>query len=219
MSFPFNFRPPHLERDFIFPTAADITEKNINITPETIVRIAASFDMGWTTRGTGGNYDSLTGSAAFMGFLTEKILAHISKNRNCRMCHLGHSPTHHDCRRNFEGTAKAMEPKTAADLVLNAIFKQCFVQWGFMIADNDSSSIAAMRAVVDHEIIKHADKNHTSKDVANELCKFNRAHKELNADSIKFLQRCFSFSVSQNVGDAKGMAKAIKNVPYHCFNQ
>jgi len=50
-----------------------ISEKNI-------VRIAASFDMGWTTRGTGRSYDSLTGSAALIGYFSKKVLSYVTKN-------------------------------------------------------------------------------------------------------------------------------------------
>ncbi|XP_039303466.1 uncharacterized protein LOC120357356 [Solenopsis invicta] len=176
--------------------------------------------MGWSTRGTGRNYDSLTGSAALIGLFTQKVLSYTSLNRKCRMCDRGHDPEDHDCRRNFEGSAKAMEPKAAAQLATdNKIFQACYVELGIVISDNDSSSISAMRAASCHEIIKHADKNHTSKGVTNELYKLKKNHKELTGVAIKHIQRCFAYCMAQNVGDAAGMAKAIKNIPYHCFNQ
>ncbi|XP_026667340.1 uncharacterized protein LOC113464012 [Ceratina calcarata] len=112
-----------------------------------------------------------------------------------------------------------MEPKAAVKLVTeNVHFKACNVQLGIVISDNDSSSISAMRAAANYEIIKHADKNHTSKGVTNELYKIKKDHKELTADAIKYLQRCFAYCLSQNVGDAEKMSAAIKNIPHHCFN-
>lgn len=157
--------------------------------PEHRVRFGASFDMGWQTRGTGRNYDSLTGVAASMGFFNKKVLAYVSKNRKCRKCDKGNDPAEYDCTCNFQGSAKAMEPRAAVELVTeNPIFKECNVEWGIIISDNDSSSIAAARAAAPHEIIKHADKNHTCKGVTNELYKLKKDHKELNANSIKYLQ-------------------------------
>ena len=224
--FPFISRPIRLQNNFIFPDTSGLTErstpeiasKDMIISEESTVRIAASFDMGWTTRGTGRNYDSLTGLAALIGFFNKKVLAYVSKNRKCRMCDSGHAPEDHDCRRNFEGFAKAMEPKSAAELANNEIFNVCHVQLGIIISDNDSSSLSAVRAATNHEVIKHAHKNHTRKGVTNELYKIKKDHKELNAISIKHLPRCFNYSVSQNTGNVAEMSAAIKNVPYHCFN-
>ena len=127
--------------------------------PDVLVRIAAAFDMGWPTRGTGRQFDSLSGGASYIGFFSRKVLAYTSKNRKCRMCDLGHDPKDHDCRLNFVGSAKAMEPAAAAELANNnEIFKQCNVELGIMIADNDSNHISAVRAGSDHEVIKHSDK-------------------------------------------------------------
>ncbi|XP_043471058.1 uncharacterized protein LOC122504185 [Leptopilina heterotoma] len=92
------------------------------------------------------------------------------------------------------------------------------LQVGIVIADNDSSSICAIRNASEHEVVKQADKNHTSKGVVNELYKIQKKHKELTAVTIKYLQRCFSYCVSQNKGNSRNMAEAIKNIPHHCFN-
>ncbi|XP_046587817.1 uncharacterized protein LOC124292970 [Neodiprion lecontei] len=175
--------------------------------------------MGWTTRGTGRNYDSLTGSAALVGFFTKKVLTYISKNRKCRKCDRGHDSSDHDCRLNFEGSAKAMESAAAAHLATqNSIFDTCHVQLGIMIGDNDSSAIGSVRAASHHEVIKHSDKNHTSKGVVNELYKIKKNHKELTAGAIKYLQHCFNYCVAQNIGDPVEMGKGIRNIPSHCFN-
>lgn len=176
--------------------------------------------MGWSTRGTGRDYDSLTGSAALIGFFTKKVLSYTSKNRKCQKCDRGHDSSDHDCRLNFEGSAKAMESSAAAHLATeNSIFDRCRVQLGIMIGDNDSSALGSVRATSQHEVIKHSDKNHTSKGVVNELYKIKKNHKELTPVAIKYLQRCFNYCVVQNVGDPVEMAKEIKNIPFHCFNK
>ncbi|XP_011883708.1 PREDICTED: uncharacterized protein LOC105570866, partial [Vollenhovia emeryi] len=175
--------------------------------------------MGWTTRGTGRTYDSLSGTAALIGHYTKKVISYVTLNRKCKKCDLGRSPSDHDCRLNFEGSAKAMEPHAAVKLVNeNKILKECNIQVGILIADNDSSSISAVRNACKHEVVKQADKNHTSKGVTNALYKIKKNFKELTGPVIKYLQRCFNFCISQNIGNSTTMAAAIRNIPDHCFN-
>lgn len=215
----YSCRPAHLQTGFIFPGKSEEDEKNKNVSSEDMVRICGSFDMGWPTRSTGRTYDSLSGTAGYVGLLTGKIMCYISLNRKCKMCSLGHKPEDHDCRLNFEGSAKAMEPRAAVLLTKNnSIFIECCVELGVFIGDNDSSSIFAIRSVINYEIVKQSDKNHTSKGVVNEMYKINKKYKELNGITIKYLQKGFNYSVAQNQGDSVGMAEAIKNIPYHSFN-
>lgn len=181
--------------------------------------MAAAYDMGWTTRGTGRKYDRLSGSDALIRFFSKKVLACTSKNRKCRMCDLVHLLKNHDCHLNFTGLAKAMKPAAAFELANeNEIFKACNVYSGIMIGDNDSISISAIRAGTKHEVVKHSDKNHTSKGVTNKLYKIQKEHKELNAKSIKYQKCCFNYCVSQNASDVTGMAAAIKNITPYSFN-
>ena len=163
------FRPSHLDHNFIFPGEYG---NDGQYPEENLVRIAASFDMGWTTRGTGRTYDSLSGTAALIGYYSKNVISYITLNRKCKKCDLGQSLSDHDCRLNFEGSAKAMEPHAAVKLVNeNKILKKCNVEVGVLIADNDSSSISAIRNACTYEVVKQADKNHTSKGVTNALYK------------------------------------------------
>lgn len=175
--------------------------------------------MAWCTRGTGRNYDSLSAFAALIGFLSKKVLDYDTEHRKCRMCDMGHLVEDHDCRLNFHGSAKSMEPKAAEKLALSELFKECHVQLGVFIADNDSSAILAVRNAVGHEVIKHSDKNHSAKGVKKQLYQIVKDHKELNSSAIEYLYRCFTYAVSQNEGKVAEMEAAIRNIPYHCFNK
>lgn len=175
--------------------------------------------MGWFTRVTGRTYDSLSGTGAFIGYFSKKVIAYIVLNRKCKMCDAGLSIDSHDCRLDFVGSAKAMEPRAAVLLTKdNPILNACNLEVGIIIADNDSSSICAVRSVSKHEVVKQADKNHTSKGVVNELYKILKSHNELTANAISYLQMNFNYCVSQNQGDSLAMAKAIENIPLLCFN-
>lgn len=134
-------------------------------------------------------------------------MSYVTLNRKCKMCDRGHSPNDYDCRLNFEGSSKAMEPRAATLLTNNnSILTDANLQVGIVIADNDSSSICAIRNASEHEVIKQADKNHTSKGVVNELYKIQKKYKELTAVTIKYLKRCLSYCVLQNKVDSQIIA-------------
>lgn len=42
--------------------------------------------------------------------------------------------------------------------------------------------------------------------------------KEMNSETINYLHKCFTYALSQNQGNSKSMAAAIKNIPFHAFN-
>jgi len=59
-----------------------------------------------------------------------------------------------------------MELKAAVLLTKNnPILTECKLEIVVFIADNDSSSICAVREACDHEVVKQSDKNHTTKGV------------------------------------------------------
>ncbi|XP_058810868.1 uncharacterized protein LOC131675758 [Phymastichus coffea] len=175
--------------------------------------------MGWFTKGSGRTYDSLSGTATLMGKYSKKVLSTMTLNRVCKKCEIGLSKDSHDCRLNFYGTAKAMEPYAAVKLTKdNDILASCNVEVGVIITDNDSSAIAAMRNSLNYEIVKQADKNHQSKGVTKALWKIQPKFKELNGDSINYLDKCFNYCVSQNINDAARMTDAVRNIPNHSFN-
>lgn len=172
--------------------------------------------MGWFIRGTG---RSLLGSAALVGYFSKKVLSYVTLNRKCKQCNEGKKNKIHDCRVNFKGSAKAMEPYAAVELTVNNdISKKCNVNVGFLIADNDSCSINAVRNASSFDVVKHSDKNHTSKGVSNEINKLVSKHKELDSSAVKFIQKCYRYAVSQNTRSIRNMTAAIQNIPYHCFN-
>ncbi|XP_071632814.1 uncharacterized protein [Temnothorax longispinosus] len=198
------------------------SDESIDQAMNDLTRIFISYDMGWSKRGSGRQYDSLNGYASIIGTQSGKVLDFATRNRECRLCYLGKAKKKHDCRLNFNGSAKAMEPDTAAQLAANStILKSQNVQVGVFIGDDDSSSICAVRNACSHPVVKHSDKNHTSRGVTNMLYKIDKrsdANKELTSEAIKYLHRCFTYAVSQNPGNPDNLAAAIRNIPFHAFN-
>lgn len=150
-----------------------------------IIRFAASFDMRRSTWGTGRNYDSLSGFAYLIGYFSKKIDAYIGLNRKCRKCDLDHPPNHPDCCRNFVGSAKTMGARAAAILANeNKILKECKMELGLTICDNDGGIAKAMNEGCAHDIFK--------------LIKITRAR----ALEVKFMElkttirkKCFNYAV------------------------
>lgn len=205
----------HCEKIIESPSA------NSDVSSDDVVRLSFSFDMGYTTRGDGHNYDSLNGYAAVIGSQSGLILDYTTTNRKCKFCDRGHCADDHDYRKNFKSTPKAMEAHAAVQLsVKSSIFKDNKVEIGVFTSDNDSSSIYAVRKESDHEILKRADKNHTTKGVKKLLYKIasTKGITGLTSDAINYLNRCFCYAVAQNDGDTEKMAAAIKNILHHAYD-
>ncbi|KAG8226633.1 hypothetical protein J437_LFUL005284 [Ladona fulva] len=84
---------------------------NLGVDDNSIVDLAASYDMGWQMHGNGISFDSLTGDPK----------------------------SGHDWRMNFSGSSKAMEANVAMELVNSKKFMESGVQIGVFIGDDDSA--------------------------------------------------------------------------------
>ncbi|XP_063979930.1 uncharacterized protein LOC135163954 [Diachasmimorpha longicaudata] len=80
------------------------------------------------------------------GCLSGKTLDFATRNRKCKLCDIGVNKDDHDCRKNFEGSAKAMEADVGAQLVNESeILKEVGLQPRMIIGDEDSSTIPSVR--------------------------------------------------------------------------
>ena len=81
------------------------------------------YDFGRDKQGTGFQYNSHSGRGSLFGQLTNQVMAYKTMRSYCRKCPMGALPGDHDCVRNHDGIAKAMEPHAAVELFLkNAQF-------------------------------------------------------------------------------------------------
>ena len=64
--------------------------------------------------------DNFIGVGSMIGLKTGKIIAFGTRTKHCAICesaeHKGQKPRVHDCRRNWSGSSKAMEPDVGAEL-------------------------------------------------------------------------------------------------------
>ena len=186
-----------------------------------IINIVVSYDMGWSKRGNGRNYDSLNGYATLIGFLSGKIIAYTTRNRKYALCDKRHHKSDHDCRKNYAGSAKAMEADAGVELINRSqILRDANVNVRVVIGDEDSSTIATVRKQRSDEVYKLCDRNHLIKNFGKDLYVLAKTCKELNRQGvITHIKKCFSYAISQNKGQSLELAKAILNIPEHLFNQ
>ncbi|XP_021373023.1 uncharacterized protein LOC110463022 [Mizuhopecten yessoensis] len=183
--------------------------------------IAASFDGGWQKRGSGHSYNSLSGHATFIGKESGKVLAYDVRNKHCRFCQRADTynleVTPHDCRKNWDGSAKAMESSMCVSMLKDLQKKGSPVQT--IIMDNDSTSIAKARSEVDGSIQKVSDFNHTKKDFTNKLYSLqsSKKYKLLNSKTICHLGKCFAYAVKQNKENKDILKSNLKAIVPHTF--
>ncbi|XP_044166167.1 uncharacterized protein LOC122950140 [Acropora millepora] len=83
------------------------------------VGIGASYDTGWQKRGKGHN--SFTGVGTMIGLKSGQVIAYGTRKKRCAVCgaasRKGERPRAHDCRLNWSGSSKAMEPDIGNNLL------------------------------------------------------------------------------------------------------
>jgi len=112
----------------------------------------------------------------------------------CYLCARGLKPNNHVCSKNYEGSAKGMEPKAAVELILrNPDLEEGGVRVSTLIGDKDSSTLSALRTNSSHPIKKIIDMNHNTKSVNNKLYKLKKSpHTFLTSSAINYLKRCIN---------------------------
>jgi hypothetical protein len=235
----FYYRPPEVVKD-VYPhlnllqsyndpnisscsrqTNENSTDTTFYSTLTDIVNIIVSYDIGWSKRGNGRSYDSLNGYATIIGFFTKKILDYATRNRKCTMCDKGHSKEDHDCRLNFQGSAKAMEADTGVQLIKKSnILKEAGLNVRVIIGDEDSSTIAAVRKESSETVHKLADKNHLVKHFTSKLYELAKKCKQLNKQGvISHVKKCFTYAIAQNKGQTTQLADILRSIPDHLYGQ
>ena len=175
--------------------------------------------MGWSKRGNDKSYDSLNGYAAIIGLMSKKVLDYTTRNRKCSKCDKCHNKNDHDCRKNFDCSAKSMESDAGVQLVNRSnILKEKNLNVGVMISDDDSTTISAIKK--DNKMIfKMSDNNHLKKNFTKDLYSLSNNYNELKKEGvIKHMRKFFAYAVQQNSGQTSSLVRAILNIPDHLYN-
>ncbi|CAC5357764.1 unnamed protein product [Mytilus coruscus] len=93
------------------------TEENGN----TQTGISVSTDTCWQKKGSGRSYNSLSGVSTLIGTKTGKVVDHRLRISSCKICEKARSkemiPRKHQCRKNWSGSAKGMEPDMVVEML------------------------------------------------------------------------------------------------------
>ncbi|XP_077991796.1 uncharacterized protein LOC144446003 [Glandiceps talaboti] len=181
--------------------------------------VSASVDGGWQTRGSGRAYNSLSGHCTMIGSKTGKVIAYDVRSKKCKKCEVAKKRNieakPHDCRRNWSGSAKAMESDMVVEMV-KACAKMS-VPLHTIVGDEDATTISRLHRDVDPNIQKKSDSNHIKKIVTNELYAAQKKHKQLSVKIIKYLQKCFNYMCQQNKGSTDKIEQGLQALSRHPY--
>lgn len=191
-----------------------------------IINIIVCYDMGWSKRGNGRSFDSLNGYAAIIGFFSGKILDYETRNRKCRSCdqNLDQNKENiccHDCRKNCNTSAGAMEADVGSSLINNSsVLKAMNMKVVSVVGDEDSKLMKKVQENSNDKIFKLCDLNHLKKNFSKEIYKIAPRHKELKSKGvIDHIKKCFSYAQSQNKNNAEQLKVELMNITDHLFNK
>lgn len=134
-----------------------------------------------------------------IGAETGKVINYAVRSKSCRVCETASKsnlkPGAHDCRKNFEGSAKSMESDMVVSMVKDINEKG--IKMGTLVADDDAATLCRLRAE-SIDISKESDKNHVRKNFSSALFSLQKQHKPLSAKVIRYISKCFNCALSQN---------------------
>ena len=159
------------------------------------------------------------GHGALIGTKSGKVLNYSTRCKQCRTCSAAilrkkTVPAHH-CLKNWHGSAKAMEPDIAVELVseLNATG----VSVGELVMDDDTTTISRLHLEVDSNLTKSSDKNHVTKNFTNSLYGLQKIHRGFSYNIIKYFNRMFSLALHQNQNNASVLKSRLEAIVPHAF--
>ncbi|XP_074096811.1 uncharacterized protein LOC141525999 [Cotesia typhae] len=150
---------------------------------------------------------------SLIGYYSGKVISYNTRSTRCSRCEHGHPKRDHDCRENFDGSARAMEPDMSVELVTNnKLLKEENVIISVLIGDDDSSAIAAIRREALHEVEKWSDTNHAKKNFNSRLYKLG-----LSAKVVNYFGQMFVRVLNHNKGNVEAAAEALSNIVPHAY--
>lgn len=180
-----------------------------------------SCDGAWQKRGTGQNYDSLSGHVTVVGKYTRKCLGFGLACRSCRKCTYARwnktQVKNHNCKRNWTGSAKGMEPFLTVKCLKSLKEKGFNVKK--LTMDDDTTTFIRAKKAISPELTKSSDKNHVIKNLASNLYKLRQDNKNLSVKIINYFKKCFSYAVQQNRGSPASLQKNLEAIVPHAFGE
>lgn len=161
----------------------------------------------------------MTGHATCVGKHSKKCLSFGVLKKRCRVCSVasrkGVLPKKHSCRKNWGGSAKAMESAIAIKMIETLAEKNLNVKT--IIMDDDSTTISRARKEIDPNITKLTDKNHVMKNITSSLYTLKPKHKQMTRPVIDYVKKSISYACAQNHGNPEGIRHNMKAIVPHMY--
>ena len=139
----------------------ELSEQNTEESTAGNTGIDISVDTAWQKRGSQRSYSSLSGFTSAIGKKTKKVVHFSSRMKQCRICWKASQenkiPQKHNCRVNWHGSAKAMEPDMFVEMIKDSASQG--IKIGKVAGDDDNTGINRIRKEGNVEIVKESDKN------------------------------------------------------------
>lgn len=149
------------------------------------------------------------------GHLSGKLLGVAHRSKRCSLCEKGHAKSDHQCRINWDKSAKAMEPSMAVELVVkNKLLAEENVRVKNVISDDDASSTSDIRRNASWKIEKWSDLNHSQKSVTSKLWDL-----KLDRRIIDYFGKCFILAIKQNKDVPEAVSERLKTVVPHAYGE
>jgi len=167
----------------------------------------------------------LTSHDTAIGFYIRKVIGFATRNKCCEICEsierrlsdpnnnsaLDEKQKNRDCRKDFEGSSKAMETDMACAIFLhNPHFEEVNVRLGTLIGDDDSCTIFTLRKEAGYEIKKWSDKNHAVTKLSK--CLYSM---KLSTTLVKYFKYCFSCVLNKNKNNTEVIRESFLNIVPH----
>ncbi|XP_006825610.2 uncharacterized protein LOC102807925 [Saccoglossus kowalevskii] len=110
----------------------------------------------------------------------------------------------HSCHKNWLGSLKAMGTDIAVEAIKETEQK----------GEIASITMDRLQTKIKNDKVKN---NHTKKGFTNKLYKLKEDYKQLLTKVINYLQKCFSYAISQNRDSVSSMQKNLKSIIPHAF--
>mmetsp|Transcript_5217 Transcript_5217/g.7834 ORF Transcript_5217/g.7834 Transcript_5217/m.7834 type:complete len:285 (-) Transcript_5217:717-1571(-) len=193
------------------------------------VKLEATFDGTWSTRG----YSSNLGFASYFGVFSHKPLFTSHRCKICLMCQSAKrkqkTPLPHICSKNWSKSSGAMEAAIAIEgakfLAKSVVVegKIVSVRVGTLVGDGDSKIDAHLKENLSGDLLPNRffDTNHIAKNFTKKLYKMkeNNAYgKILSKTVIQAFKKSFSIEIRRE-GTWEEKKKKLENIPCHFFNK
>lgn len=139
-------------------------------------------------------------------------MAYSCRNIYCRKCNK-EQPEDHICKKNHDGSSKAMEASMAIEVVLKndqLVKHKCRIKT--LIGDDDSSAIAGVRRLAPYQVIKFSDYNQAFKTWNSKLYEM-----KISPTLKEYFSKSFSTCVKKNKENEVKVKEALENIIPHAF--